>query len=84
MAAANAAGPVSDEAFKACGIEFRTELCRNLVDGCALGWHFCTLNPSKCGVNVQPCSGNLANCAVYTARLPPHSRVMEPYLPSGR
>ena len=59
MAAANAAGTVSDEAFKACGIEFRTKLCRNLVDGCALGWHFCALNLSKCGVNAQPCSATL-------------------------
>ena len=83
MAAANAAGAVSDKAFKACGIEFRTELCRNLFDGCALGWHSCTLNLSKCGVNVQPCSGNPANCAVYTYRLPSHSRDMEPDLPSG-
>merc|ERR1712146_869918 len=35
------------------------------------------------GVNVQPYSGRPANFAVYTALLPPHSRVMGLDLPSG-
>merc|ERR1712028_286590 len=35
------------------------------------------------GVNVQPYSGSPANFAVYTAMLPPHSRVMGLDLPSG-
>merc|ERR1712050_574752 len=41
------------------------------------------LNPKEWGVNVQPYSGSPANFAVYTALLPPHSRVMGLDLPSG-
>jgi len=41
------------------------------------------LDESKWGVNVQPYSGSPANFAVYTAMLPPHSRVMGLDLPSG-
>jgi len=44
MAAAEAAGAVSDDAFKAWGIEFMTDVCRKLVDGGACGLHFYTLN----------------------------------------
>merc|ERR1719226_227947 len=41
------------------------------------------LKDSEWGVNVQPYSGSPANFAVYTALLPPHSRVMGLDLPSG-
>merc|ERR1712115_15424 len=41
------------------------------------------LNDKEWGVNVQPYSGSPANFAVYTAMLPPHSRVMGLDLPSG-
>merc|ERR1719316_2266194 len=41
------------------------------------------LNENEWGVNVQPYSGSPANFAVYTALLPPHSRVMGLDLPSG-
>merc|ERR1719305_159875 len=41
------------------------------------------LNNKEWGVNVQPYSGSPANFAVYTALLPPHSRVMGLDLPSG-
>jgi len=41
------------------------------------------LNEKQWGVNVQPYSGSPANFAVYTALLPPHSRVMGLDLPSG-
>lgn len=42
-----------------------------------------SLNEKEWGVNVQPSSGSPANFAVYTALLPPHSRVMGLDLPSG-
>jgi len=42
-----------------------------------------SLNEKEWGVNVQPYSGSPANFAVYTALLPPHSRVMGLDLPSG-
>merc|ERR1719434_466693 len=41
------------------------------------------LSEREWGVNVQPYSGSPANFAVYTALLPPHSRVMGLDLPSG-
>jgi len=41
------------------------------------------LSETEWGVNVQPYSGSPANFAVYTAMLPPHSRVMGLDLPSG-
>merc|ERR1712176_1610682 len=41
------------------------------------------LDEKEWGVNVQPYSGSPANFAVYTAMLPPHSRVMGLDLPSG-
>merc|ERR1712032_1002949 len=41
------------------------------------------LNDKEWGVNVQPYSGGPANFAVYTALLPPHSRMMGLDLPSG-
>merc|ERR1719222_375255 len=41
------------------------------------------LDQKAWGVNVQPYSGSPANFAVYTAMLPPHSRVMGLDLPSG-
>merc|ERR1712061_874588 len=41
------------------------------------------LDDKEWGVNVQPYSGSPANFAVYTAMLPPHSRVMGLDLPSG-
>merc|ERR1712242_165742 len=41
------------------------------------------LKEKEWGVNVQPYSGSPANFAVYTALLPPHSRVMGLDLPSG-
>merc|ERR1712227_150903 len=41
------------------------------------------LSEKEWGVNVQPYSGSPANFAVYTALLPPHSRVMGLDLPSG-
>merc|ERR1712188_245319 len=41
------------------------------------------LDNKQWGVNVQPYSGSPANFAVYTAMLPPHSRVMGLDLPSG-
>merc|ERR1712127_870846 len=42
-----------------------------------------SLSEKEWGVNVQPYSGSPANFAVYTALLPPHSRVMGLDLPSG-
>merc|ERR1712110_1099758 len=42
-----------------------------------------SLDEKEWGVNVQPYSGSPANFAVYTAMLPPHSRVMGLDLPSG-
>merc|ERR1712188_148593 len=41
------------------------------------------LSDKEWGVNVQPYSGSPANFAVYTAMLPPQSRVMGLDLPSG-
>jgi len=41
------------------------------------------LSDKEWGVNVQPYSGSPANFAVYTALLPPHSRMMGLDLPSG-
>merc|ERR1719236_94724 len=41
------------------------------------------LSESDWDVNVQPYSGSPANFAVYTAMLPPHSRIMGLDLPSG-
>merc|ERR1719236_140492 len=41
------------------------------------------LDERQWGVNVQPYSGSPANFAVYTAMLPPHSRIMGLDLPSG-
>merc|ERR1740121_2069472 len=42
-----------------------------------------SLDEKEWGVNVQPYSGSPANFAVYTAMLPPHSRMMGLDLPSG-
>merc|ERR1712003_456330 len=42
-----------------------------------------SVSDKQWGVNVQPYSGSPANFAVYTAMLPPHSRVMGLDLPSG-
>merc|ERR1712196_75762 len=42
-----------------------------------------SLSPEEWHVNVQPYSGSPANFAVYTALLPPHSRIMGLALPSG-
>ncbi|XP_026286324.1 serine hydroxymethyltransferase [Frankliniella occidentalis] len=41
------------------------------------------LDPNEWGVNVQPYSGSPANFAVYTALVPPHSRIMGLDLPDG-
>merc|ERR1711897_62777 len=42
-----------------------------------------SVSDKEWGVNVQPYSGSPANFAVYTALLPPHSRIMGLDLPSG-
>merc|ERR1719163_2297894 len=42
-----------------------------------------SLSKDEWHVNVQPYSGSPANFAVYTALLPPHSRIMGLALPSG-
>merc|ERR1719450_1867953 len=42
-----------------------------------------SLSADEWHVNVQPYSGSPANFAVYTALLPPHSRIMGLALPSG-
>lgn len=71
-------GPPGGRYYGGCNVIDKIEfLCQERALA-AFGLH-----EKEWGVNVQPYSGSPANFAVYTALLPPHSRMMGLDLPSG-
>jgi len=71
-------GPPGGRYYGGCEVIDKVEILCQARALAAFG-----LNDKEWGVNVQPYSGSPANFAVYTALLPPHSRMMGLDLPSG-